>query len=60
MQDRQRYFEGQLGRVERAGGGAEGPKEVADVQNALQELLNGVSGWEGRFGQVGFCLSLYH
>lgn len=56
MQDRQRYFEGQLGRAGAAGGGAEDSREVADVRNAFQELLNGVNGWEGRFSQVSFCL----
>ncbi|KAG8213565.1 hypothetical protein J3R82DRAFT_10220 [Butyriboletus roseoflavus] len=52
MQDRQRYFEGQLGKVGHLGSGAEGPREVADVQNEFKELLNGLDGWEGRFGQL--------
>lgn len=56
MQDRQRYFEGQLGRVGGASSGVEDSGEVADVQDAFKELLNGVKGWEGRFGQVGLCL----
>ncbi|KAI9572264.1 hypothetical protein HD554DRAFT_2320529 [Boletus coccyginus] len=52
MQDRQRYFEGQLGRVGAASGGAEGSSEVTDVQSALKEIVNGVNGWEGRFSQL--------
>lgn len=58
MQDRQRYFEGQLGRVGGAGGGAEDSREMTDVQDAFKELLNGVNGWEGRFGQVSLCLHI--
>lgn len=57
MQDRQRYFEGQLSRVGAASGGGENSREVADVQNAFKELLDGVNGWEGRFSQV--CFRLY-
>ena len=56
MQDRQRYFEGQLSRVGGTSGAGEDSREVADVQNAFKELLNGINGWEGRFSQVGFCL----
>ncbi|KAH0827365.1 hypothetical protein J3R83DRAFT_4014 [Lanmaoa asiatica] len=52
MQDRQRYFEGQLGRVGTAGSGVEESRETADVKNAFKELLNGVNGWEARFGQL--------
>jgi transcription initiation factor TFIIH subunit 1 len=52
MQDRQRYFEGQLSRVGAASGGGEDSREVADVQNAFKELLDGVNGWEGRFSQL--------
>lgn len=58
MQDRQRYFEGQLGRAGAANGGAEGSRDVADVQNAFRELMNGVNGWEGRFSQVSFSFKL--
>lgn len=29
---------------------------MADVQSAFKELLNGVNGWEGRFGQVSLYL----
>lgn len=54
MQDRQRYFEGQLGKAGAAGGGAEGSRGVTDVRDAFRQLLNGVSGWEGRFSQVRF------
>lgn len=55
MQDRQRYFEGQLGRAGPAGG-ADSSRDVADVRNAFRELLNGVNGWEGRFSEVRFYL----
>ncbi|KAN0090726.1 hypothetical protein V8E55_004292 [Tylopilus felleus] len=51
MQDRQRYFEGQLGRAGSAGG-QEDPRQVTDVQSAFRELLNSVNGWEGRFSQL--------
>lgn len=55
MQDRQRYFEGQLGRAGSAGG-QEDPRQVTDVQSAFRELLNSVNGWEGRFSQVSILL----
>ena len=57
MQDRQRYFEGQLSRVGAASGAGEDSREVADV-NAFKELLNGINGWEGRFSQVSFVCTL--
>ena len=60
MQDRQRYFEGQLGRAGTARGGVGDSSEVADVRNAFKELLNGVNGWESSFGQVRFaCIVMY-
>lgn len=55
MQDRQRYFEGQLGRAGAAGGGAGDSREVGGVQNALKEFLDGVNGWEDKFSQVSLC-----
>ncbi|KAG2338652.1 hypothetical protein BDR05DRAFT_984654 [Suillus weaverae] len=47
MQDRERYFEGQLARSasEQAGG------EVVDVRAAFAELKHGFRGWETRFSQ---------
>ncbi|KAF8124951.1 hypothetical protein EV363DRAFT_1353200 [Boletus edulis] len=52
MQDRRRYFEGRLGRVGAANGGAESSREVIDVQNAFKDLLSRMNGWEGRFSQL--------
>jgi len=52
MQDRQRYFEGQLGKAGTASGGAENSRGVIDVRDAFRQLLNGVNGWEGRFSQL--------
>ncbi|KAG0701322.1 hypothetical protein DFH29DRAFT_927275 [Suillus ampliporus] len=48
MQDRERYFEGQLARTasEQASG------EVVDVRAAFAELKNGFGGWESRFSQL--------
>ncbi|KAF9233320.1 hypothetical protein BU15DRAFT_54043 [Melanogaster broomeanus] len=51
MQDRQRYFEGQLGRVAGAGGGEE-QREAVDVRSAFAGLRSGLGGWEGRFSQL--------
>ncbi|KAG2153773.1 uncharacterized protein EDB93DRAFT_1134706 [Suillus bovinus] len=47
MQDRERYFEGQLARSasEQAG------SEVVDVRAAFAELKHGFRGWETRFSQ---------
>ncbi|KAG1832517.1 hypothetical protein EV424DRAFT_1369109 [Suillus variegatus] len=48
MQDRERYFEGQLARSasEQAG------SEVVDVRAAFTELKHGFRGWETRFSQL--------
>ncbi|KAG2037463.1 hypothetical protein BDR03DRAFT_863793 [Suillus americanus] len=48
MQDRERYFEGQLARSasEQAGG------EAIDVRAAFAELKHGFRGWETRFSQL--------
>ncbi|KAF9222739.1 hypothetical protein BS17DRAFT_783312 [Gyrodon lividus] len=52
MQDRQRYFEGQLGRVGGAGGGGDERREAVGVPSAFVGLRNGLDGWEGRFTQL--------
>ncbi|KAG9310543.1 hypothetical protein JVU11DRAFT_9091 [Chiua virens] len=44
MQDRQRYFEGQLGGAGDIGGGTEDSREVIDAPSAFKEFLQGIDG----------------
>ncbi|OAX40366.1 hypothetical protein K503DRAFT_864674 [Rhizopogon vinicolor AM-OR11-026] len=48
MQDRERYFEGQLVRT----ASEQAEREVVDVRAAFAELKNGFGGWETRFSQL--------
>ncbi|KAG1729203.1 uncharacterized protein EDB91DRAFT_1159997 [Suillus paluster] len=48
MQDRERYFEGQLART----ASEQADREVVDVRAAFAELRNGFGGWESRFSQL--------
>ncbi|KAG2150920.1 hypothetical protein DEU56DRAFT_779121 [Suillus clintonianus] len=47
MQDRERYFEGQLART----ASEQADREVIDVRAAFAELKHGFGGWETRFSQ---------
>ncbi|KIJ68000.1 hypothetical protein HYDPIDRAFT_107564 [Hydnomerulius pinastri MD-312] len=52
MQDRQRYFEGQLGKVGTVGGEEQKVGEVVDFKGALEGVRRGIEGWEERFSAL--------